>query len=476
MQELERKIRYLFEAIITGDRPWGCVRLVFSLLAPIMALVLFLIFFPPLVDLIIKATGTITHYISHLSSTAPAHPVPYPTPKSPAYPQPPSTVFQLIRDLILSTWGHRRYLLAFAAAITIAFIVGGRFVQDIYELTSFRKGLRYVLTSVFGLPPYPRLVIADGKMQVPPDEINTLRDIGGPGFIIIRPGNLVLFERLHSPAAVRSAGIHFISRFETVKDVVPLEEQDGVGSELTASTKDGIEIRVKDIRFRFRLYPGRRYGGITSRTWEEPYPYSTQAVINYTYNRTVDDKGAVNTWFNSVRIVVDKAISDYISTHTIDDLTAPGATNADPRGKIRQTLESGRTRQLLKEVGAELLWCDIGHFEIADKRVSAQRLDTWQTKWASKADLIRAEGEARRLEYQELGRAEGQAELLQSIARSLEEIGLDKSKARSRLRSIVLMRTAQILEAMTERYRLTGGDTKGSGTSSEKTEPPKLPG
>lgn len=473
MKELLRKIRYLIEALIAGDRPWGCFRLFFTMLALMMGLVVFFILFPPVVVVVIKITRALFHFFTHLIPRAPAPPAPYPPPPhGHVYPPPPSTFAQFILNLIAMLWGYRRYFVAFMAAITIAFLVGGRYVQDIYELTSLKKGLRYVVTSVFGLLRYPRLEISEGKMQVRPDELNTLKEIGGPGFVIIRPGNLVLFERLRSPAAVRSAGIHFISRFETIKDVVPLEEQDGVWPESSAITKDGIEVKVKDIRFRYRLYPGRRYGGFVSRTWEEPYPYSPQSVKNYAYNRTIDEAGVINSWFNSVRFVVDNAITDYINEHTIDDLTAPGKTNDDPRGKIKRSMNSKLARQRLKDLGAELLWCDIGHFEITDKRISAQRLETWQMKWAGKAELIRAEGEARRLTYQERGRAEGQAELLQSIARSLDELGLEKNQARSRLRSIVLMRTAQILEAMTAQYRLPGGDSGEQGANSARSETP----
>jgi hypothetical protein len=477
MNELERKIRYLFEALIAGDRPWGCIRLVFMIFALGLGLLLFFVGFAPMVDLIVNAINSIFHGILKILSLSHVHATPYqPTPQGQVYPPPPSSFAQYLLDEIATLWSYRRYFIAFLAAITIAFFVGGRYVQDIYELSSYRKGLGYVLTCVFGLFGYPRLEIADGKAQVRADEVNTLKEIGGPGFVLIRPGNIVLFERLRSPAAVRSAGKHFISRFESIKDVVPLEEQDGVWPESIASTRDGIEVHVKDIRFRYRLYPGRRFGGFTSRTWEEPYPYSPQSVVKYAYNRTIDDKGQVNSWFNTVKFIVDKAITDYITTHTIDELTAPGLSGDDPRGKIKQTLDSPKSRRSLRDMGAEILWCEIGHFEITDKRVSAQRLETWQTKWSGKADLVRAEGEARRMAYQELGRAEGQAEMLQSIARSLDELGLKKGEALSRVRSIVLIRTAQILEAMTERYRLHGGETSGQGQLPENPDLPRLPG
>jgi hypothetical protein len=478
MKELVRKIRYLFEALIAGDRPWGCVRLIFTMLALVLGLLLFFVGFTPFVHIVSKVISIVSHFINSIFPSAPPSPQgPYPhPPQGHVYPPPPSTFVQFLINVWSALWGLRRYFIAFFAAITIAFFVGGRYVQDIYELPSYRKSLRYVLTSVFGLLPYPRLEIAEGKMQLRADEINTLREIGGPGFVIIRPGNIVLFERLRSPAAVRSAGKHFISRFESIKDVVPLEEQDGVWPESVASTKDGIEVRVKDIRFRYRLYPGRRYGGFTSRTWEEPYPFSPQSVKNYAYNRTIDDKGQINSWFNSVKFVVDNAITNYITAHTIDELTAPGGTGEDPRGKIRRSMESPRARKNLKDLGAEILWCEIGHFEITDKRVSAQRLETWQMKWSGKADLVRAEGEAQLIKYQEQGRAEGQAEILQSIARSLNELGLKKADTLARVRSILLIRTAQILEAMADRNRLPEGDTSGDNQPASNSEPPRIPG
>jgi hypothetical protein len=219
--------------------------------------------FTPFIDILFRIARGIYHFVLNIFQT-PAPPAPDiypPPPQGHVYPPPPSTIIQYILDVWYTLWGYRRYFIAFMAAITIAFFVGGRYVQDIYELSSYRKSLRYVLTSVFGILGYPELEINEGKMQLRADEVNTLREIGGPGFVIIRPGNLVLFERLRSPAAVRSAGKHFISRFETIKDVVPLEEQDGVWPESSASTK---EHRSPGERYRFGI------GCIWPAVWFSP--------------------------------------------------------------------------------------------------------------------------------------------------------------------------------------------------------------
>ena len=69
--------------------------------------------------------------------------------------------------------------------------------------------------------------------------------------------------------------------------------------------------------------------------------------------------------------------------------------------------------------------------------------------------VVRAYGEARQLAYQDMGRAEGQADMLLSIIQALEEAGLDsghgagasQSDRLRNLRSIIWMRIAQILAA-----------------------------
>jgi hypothetical protein len=66
------------------------------------------------------------------------------------------------------------------------------------------------------------------------------------------------------------------------------------------------------------------------------------------------------------------------------------------------------------------------------------------------ARLTRSYGEAQRLAYQEIGRAEAQAELLISIMHALSDANLRSGGTRQGLRDLILVRTAQLLEAMGE--------------------------
>ena len=54
---------------------------------------------------------------------------------------------------------------------------------------------------------------------------------------------------------------------------------------------------------------------------------------------------------------------------------------------------------------------------------------------------------SQRLAYQEIGRAEAQAEMLISIMHSLSDLNL-RTGTRQSLRDMILVRTAQLIEAM----------------------------
>jgi uncharacterized protein YnzC (UPF0291/DUF896 family) len=341
-------------------------------------------------------------------------------------------------------------------AVIFALLVGAHYVQDIYELPDFTYGLRYLSASLFGIQ-YPRLKVSEGKKVLKLREVNLVDVVGGPGYLRILPGNVILFERLNGPANVRSAGNHFIPRGEMIQEISNLDDQHIHTEEVSATTKDGIEVVVREVHLGYRLRLGRSLRDIVDRTPADPYPFSIQAVRNRTYNRFVSDMGLVS-WHDSVRSAVNGVIADYISRHKIDQLTAPRYQDNDPREEIKKNLFSKGTRERLRNLGAELLWVDIGHFEIPDK-VTERRVKTWQAKWQGIAERERAEGEALRLTYLEQGRAEAQAELILKIVKVLEDIHV--AGDRRNVRRLFFARTAQILDAITE---------STAGTSDKETE------
>jgi len=350
-------------------------------------------------------------------------------------------------------YGFRHAIIPIAAFLGMM-LASAAYVQDVYELPHFRLGYEYIRAAFFGIG-YPRLSIAEGKKQIRKREVNLIDIIGGPGYVNIRPGNVVLFESLRSPSHVRANTVNFISRFVSIKEIVSLEDQHGFIEQTAAKTKDGIEVVVGDIHYRYRLRTGRRFGDFERRKAMDPYPYSVEAVKDMAYNRTVGKDG-LSSWHQAVRTAFDGGITDYIRSHKFDDLTAP-TNEVDPRTDITSNMDK-RIRLRLRSVGAELLWFDLGHFGISERMketISDQRVDTWSARWDGEAMVVRSYGEARQYAYQDMGRAEGQADMLLSIIQALEEAGLEggrgggtsQSDRLRNLRSIIWMRIAQILDA-----------------------------
>ncbi len=363
--------------------------------------------------------------------------------------------FMLYRTSTMGGWGIR-YLVIPLLIPVFLFVAGGRYTQYLYRLESWQDGFNYLMAAAFGVG-YASLSVSEGKPVVDqPGKVNPILRIGGPGYLLVQPGNVVLLEDYSGDLRVLGAGMHFIYQAETIKEMLVLEEQKALVEKMAATTRDGIEVVARDVQYRYRL--DRGLGGEDSAGYfsDNPFPYSEDAVLQMTYNRNVTVNG-VATWHFGVNQVVDTVITDYIRQSLIDHLTAPSAQGSDPRGEIYKQFYSEAGARRFKEKGAELLWIDIGHFDIPDKQVAEQRLSTWQARWAGNAGVVRAYGESHRLAFQEMGRAEAQAEMLMSIVHGLEDVGA-QSDVRQNTRAIYLARIAQLLDAM-GRQALPPGET-----------------
>jgi hypothetical protein len=349
-----------------------------------------------------------------------------------------------------------RYWLIPPLILFYLLLAGARFVLASYSLANLRTAFRYLLASLFSFD-YPILVIAEGKAQVDNlGEQNLIQSIGGPGYLHIQPGNVVLMEGLDGRLRVLGAGRHFITRLERVKEVLSLEERFAHVEKIAATSRDGIEVVARDIRYRYRLASGVSAGEGLGRTPDNPYPYSEQAVIQAVYNRNVGETG-LGEWHTAVNSVVEALIADYIRQNLVDHLTAPILQSEDPRGEIHRRFLSDSGRARFAEKGAELLWIDIGHFDTPEKQVAEQRVNTWQARWRGNANVVRAYGESQRLAYEEMGRAEAQAEMLMSIVHGLEDVAA-RGEPRQNIRALYLARIAQLLDAMGRQQALPPGE------------------
>ena len=316
--------------------------------------------------------------------------------------------------------GMRYIVTPFVLFLAILYL-GARFTQNQYALRSISNGCRYLFASIFGVG-YVQLLVSDGKAQLEPAKDNTLYSIGGPGNLSVQPGSAVLLEDYTGNQRVIQSGRHYVSRYESIKEIHILQERSAHIERLASVSKDGIEVNVIGIHYRYRLIPADRLSASETKYLSGNYPISNQALIDLVYKRSMTEDG-VSSWHFHINRVIESVVDDYIHSHWVDHLTASKPDNKDPRSEIYELIYTKVGKHQLAEYGAELLWIDLGHFEITDKTVAAQRVSTWQASWAGNADIEQAIDETKCQTYQESGRAEAQAELLTGIVEAIKEAG-----------------------------------------------------
>lgn len=364
----------------------------------------------------------------------------------------------------------QRLAIAYFLGLSGAFAAGVAYLKDIYELDSHRMPFRHLLSGFLGIG-VPNLHVSNRIKDVSGKEM--VETIGGPAHLNIAPGYAVLTETLAAPANVYGPGKHFISRLEHVQEFVDLHEQEGGFKEVTAMTRDGIDVTVENTKFLYRLWD-HQWDVDTARLTKpfNPYPFSKDAIYDFVYSRTVgvDDLGNQKSfgWQGAVIGKVKGIIRDYISNHKLDDVIASRERREQehPRVVIRRKAYEPDFKKGMKSMGSILRWWDPGEFRSLDN-IQNQFLRNWGVEIDNHVHLNEAQGEAQKLAYEELGRAEAEAELLLSIINSLNGIKLAADQPHT-LQNLILMRTAQVIRALNTPAQ--DGQSKGSNDDDKKEQ------
>jgi hypothetical protein len=356
-------------------------------------------------------------------------------------------MFEIPSTLIGLFMQASRYLFVPISAMLFVFLLNARFIQDLYQLDRYYSGLRYLFAAVFRLFPLS-FKVTDSGMQF--TDQNLLFHIGGPGYLNVERGNVVVLERLESPSRVLGAGRHYVGRYNRIKNIINLMDREILQEKpIFATTKDGIVIEIKNLQIRCRVYTGHKEGA-AKRTADNPYPYSVQAIRDLTYSISVGADGSIGLWQIAVFGSVVGVLTSFINAHLLDRVIYPRFEENDSRSEVAKKIESAEMRSKLKSMGAELLWYDLGDFQVAED-IEERRRQARFANLLGQATVIRAQGEAERIANRERGRAEGQVNLLSSIIQALEESNVS-GNVDENIWNIVLARTAQIIESMTTIY------------------------
>ncbi len=347
-------------------------------------------------------------------------------------------LYYLLRILI-----QVRFSLIPIATISFVLYAAARFIREIYGLRSTGEAFRFVLAALFSIR-YPFIRVQKTKIVATvPENQELLEKVGGPGRVVIEADTVVLFQKNRSPSETSTGRGYFLSPFERIDRILSLEDQEGYQEKIETVSRDGIRVRLTDVRFRYRILPSDADGNQHVRSLQHPYSYSDEALRRIAYDLYVSDAGEAD-WNATVGKMLVGAISSFTNERKIDFLTAPREIGQDPRTELNKSLFT-KTQEALKSVGAQLLWIDVGHIEIAEEAIDKKRVARWAAELDGEAATQTAYAEATRRAYKELGKAEAQAELMIGLTRLMKGIDLSRT-TRGQFAALLLMRTTQILQ------------------------------
>jgi len=287
------------------------------------------------------------------------------------------------------------------------------------------------------------LLIADGKV-VKEDPPGVLSRFGGPGQVVIRPGNAVVFERAGEVTRIVGPGVYQLKRFEVVKKIVDLRPQ---FTEVTAKdvlTRDRVPLNITlgiSFRVETKEETDQREGLLNSPVIGQVYRVYAEIVHRAVYNMPATAPG----WEAAPPAAAVARLRDIVARYNFDEIfqfreAEEEELQQDPR-TIRAIEEEilENLSGLREALGIHVSGVDIRQIGMPED-VREQVLEVWKTDWQSRIEVQLAESERRALVTRALGerdalraRAEGERAALvvkgEAQAEALSQVERVKARA-----------------------------------------------
>jgi regulator of protease activity HflC (stomatin/prohibitin superfamily) len=279
----------------------------------------------------------------------------------------------------------------------------------------------FVLRSMFGKPSFPPyLIYREGGEDddVNENEGETLRNVGGPGSVLLEQNTAAVFERAGKFTRVKmTPGVVKLKRFERVYATVDLRPRVWPFT-VSAMSKEGIPIDCNvNIRFRvnreggeYEVFKAATCTWVRGEHWvEDKHNWASRVVIGNT-------EGTLRSIL--ARIPLNQLVPAQI-THPL-----AGPRDPRPREVIRQDIENDLRVALERSapgLGVVILDVRLGDIEVADA-VQDQWADIWRTGWRSWATEITNRGKLSYREKVEDAQLTGQILLLRELGRTIQDL------------------------------------------------------
>lgn len=267
------------------------------------------------------------------------------------------------------SWRVLRHILPVLFGLIFAQTVVETLIQALYEQQDAGAAQRMLRRLLRGYSD-EAVVLRRRHLLVDRQEQPILR-WGGPGNVIIGENDVAVTEFNSRFRRVLGPGKHALGRYEIVRTVLDLREQEREQTGVQLITREGIEISA-DLYVRFRINRGG-----ASASPDNPYPFDPHSVRQAAYAETVLADRSVQSW-DALPVAFGVAqLRRTIADLRLDQLLDPiKRQSVDPHPTIRRDIRR-YLRQQLRERGIELTDIRIGAF-VLPPEVHQTFLAYWQ--------------------------------------------------------------------------------------------------
>lgn len=315
-------------------------------------------------------------------------------------------------------------LLTVGALLLLFTFPSSEFILALHEFAGVKRAdaLRWLWSLIMGIQ-HPWQVVEDGKVTVTKPK-GVFGEIGGPGVVVIRPGNAVIFERGGELTRIEGPGVYKTKRFERIKEVVDLRPQWSTIKTENMLTKDRVPLMF-EAGVGYQIEPkqdtDRRIEKAESKgkefKWEYEkgneviegiYPVYKDSVFRAVYR--VSRAG----WRLIMQAVADSFLRDVVIAYTLDQLyELPEAEEGELKEELRESpriiaeIEDQVKKKL--EKAAIGIGVRIGTFDIKSvtmpEEVRERVLQWWEAEWKRKIAVKEAKGERQAMIEKAMGKA-----------------------------------------------------------------------
>jgi regulator of protease activity HflC (stomatin/prohibitin superfamily) len=314
----------------------------------------------------------------------------------------------LLGDAALTILGS--FLIAFlfsglviGAAILLAVHVSAEWILTLREVEKITLPQAYrLLRSMFLRISYPWLIVEDGDIKESKPK-GLLPALGGPGRVVIKPYNAVVFERSGNTTRIEGPGLIVTERFEFAKSIVDLRKQWINFTTENVLTKDHVPLTFEcGVGFRIESRVDtdarrKKTGQDVSQTFEGSgytgvidgdYPVYKSTLYKAVYNTTAAG------WELTTRGATETQLRNIVRNYLLEDLYClEDAKLTRDRSAIDKITDEllGKVSDITPNWGTSITSLQIKHFEVPD-HVNEELTRLWAARYAGKTQVLGAEG------------------------------------------------------------------------------------